>query len=738
MLNSKVKGAKRMIHCKSMRRREGYSKKAVLFLLSALFLFSQSCVYYNTFYNAKKYFESAQSYDVPETGRPPARAIQDYDRVIERCTYILREHPDSKWADDALYLLGRSLYYQRRNMIQAKDRFQDMLRVFPDSKYIPSSKIYAAKVEYQLANRSEAFFILQDVLDNDDYREYHPQVLLLRSEWNLAEGNPADAQRDLSIIVQDYPRSDEYEEAFLKLGMSYLKSEQYEDSKKLFEDLLASRVARRIRFDARYYIALSNFYLGNYNKVMEQLDSLQRDEYEQELFPRIYVLRARTHVAMGNYETAEELFNNVITDNRRTIIAAEASFYLAEMYFRHLGKHDMALESYNQVSRQSRSSPYVDKAMSRSSVVSQVIQLRSTEHSLGTRELVQEHFRLAEYYLYEMNLPDSALSVYKSIDNQTGRLKQRLETVEQFLSDNQDLVDSLEVAGKEEDTPQEIETLEQELEYTEEDEIVEYEENDIQLEDQYSEVDSLLIKLQEKINEKQTLKEAIKLYKIEFVPYSYFLTAWVLYKELDSSDESRQYLDKLREQYPDSRYYYATKQLLDGEQVSLTHPVEKEKEKKYEAAVKLLESQPYEALTKLKELKNDIENRISHTPEYYPQLLSLREKVIYTIGFTYYFDINDSTNARDYFDTILSETPQSAYGETVSQFYSGEHFIVTDSLPDPPKEEVDEEVDGEREEVDTEINEEHPEPIEEFDPDAVTPWEPDYPDGYYPGTTPEE
>ncbi len=702
--------------------------RMALVLLPVMSLLFQSCVYYNTFYNAQKYFESAQGYAIPETGRPPARAIQDYDRVIERCTYILREHPDSKWADDALYLLGRSLFYQQRNLIQAKERFQDMLGVFPESEYVPSSKIYTAKIEYQLANRSEAFLILHEIIVNEDYQKYHPKILLLRSEWHITEGDNPAAQEDLNTIIQNYPRSDEYEEAFLKLGMSYLESEQFEESRQLFEDLLASRVARRIRYDARYYIALSNYYLGNYDKVIQQLDSLSRDEYQQELFARIYVLRARTYTALGEYDRSEQLFKNVIEDNRRSLIAAEASFYLAEMYFRNLARNDDALEYYNQVSRQSRFSPYVEKAMSRSSVVSQLIQLHSTERSLSTYELVQEQFRLAEYYIYEMNLPDSALSVYQTIDKQHDLLTERLEEVKQFLSQNETLVDSLQAA-------------ENKIEEQEEQQAFGYEEDEFTVEYDSTSTDTLFVKLQEKVYEEQTLKEAIDAYQKEFIPYSYFLSAWVLHQELNRIDEARQYLEKLQDRFPNTRYFYATNQLLKGEQVSLMHPTEKEVEKQYQETLEVLNVDTQKALTRLKEIKDDIESLIEDASAYYPNLKKLREKIIYTIGFAYYFDINDSTNARGYFDTILGEAPQSSYSEAVSQFYQHGSFIVIDSLPEPEIEkEIDEGVTDDHREID-EYENDLPDPQEELDPDALTPWEPDHgftPNYDYPETTPYE
>jgi tetratricopeptide (TPR) repeat protein len=95
--------------------------------------------YYNKFYNARNAFEEG------------VQAMQDRDRPIDRTEYlsvfwepegtstessfkeaiqksadVLREHPNSKWVDDALLLIGKSYFYQQ-NYAGAAQKFREVL-----------------------------------------------------------------------------------------------------------------------------------------------------------------------------------------------------------------------------------------------------------------------------------------------------------------------------------------------------------------------------------------------------------------------------------------------------------------------------------------------------------------------------------------------------------------------------------------------------------------------------------
>ena len=76
----------------------------------SLLLFS--CAYFNTFYNAEKYFKEADRIRLEKSGKAiPLRAIDNYGKTIQNCRIELSEFPDSKLENDAILLMAKAQYY---------------------------------------------------------------------------------------------------------------------------------------------------------------------------------------------------------------------------------------------------------------------------------------------------------------------------------------------------------------------------------------------------------------------------------------------------------------------------------------------------------------------------------------------------------------------------------------------------------------------------------------------------
>ena len=101
--------------------------------------YSNFTAYYNTFYNAERQFEKGyENLDrfedkvdreqylplfVKTTGTSASR---EFEQTILKSADILREHPESKWVDDALMLIGKSYFYQE-NYVGAVQKFSEIL-----------------------------------------------------------------------------------------------------------------------------------------------------------------------------------------------------------------------------------------------------------------------------------------------------------------------------------------------------------------------------------------------------------------------------------------------------------------------------------------------------------------------------------------------------------------------------------------------------------------------------------
>ncbi len=694
--------------------KEIHKNKRKLGLLAASILLTalvvSSCVYYNTFYNAKKYFAEAQNQALRDTGRPSPRAIQDYDRVIERCTYILTEHSRSKWADDALFLMARSMYYKKNNPLQARERFLDLLRVFPNSKYIPEAQIYIARVDYEMRDKREAHRRLQEILDSPNYQNLHPEVLLLKSNYYLEDREYNRAQEHLQNIIDKYPKSQQFELAFFTLGKTYLENENYQASQEIFEILLNSRASRRTKINAQYYIAMNLYYQEEYNQSLDILQRLLRLEYEPAEIPKYNLLKARCLVGIKDYDEAESLYLSVIENNRRSAIGAEACYHLAEMYFLNVFKYEKAIEYYNRIQTELRTSLFVEKGVARSAVVSQILQFNRQDRTISTIDLINEQFKLAEYYLYVMNMPDSALSVYNNVKNQEVRVTHRLDTLrtqsmemptqsillEEKDSDNQ--VNELETDFPEQkieelSTDEDLYLIMEELEQGGDSEI--FMENDRARDrdsrDAAKESAGESTQMMSTADELAKLEEDLLLYRTEFVPYSLFASAWIWFNVKNNQIRAEEIQNQLLDEYPDNRYTYATQSLINGEEIRFATPYEISVEQDYEEAINLINDNPAETIRLLKIIANDLESVKNENEQTLSERLEeIHCKTLFSLGYTYYFHLSDSLNARTYLEEVLTRQSNSDYSSFINSFYQNSQFVVLDSLPEKVVDEIEE------------------------------------------------
>ena len=103
------------------------------FLVLAALLCFAGCAYYNTFYLAKRYYKDAQKeQEKSVAGSISPGAATRYDQVIRQCTKVITDYPKSKWVDDALYLMGASLY-GKGDYAGAIRRLDELETKFPKS-----------------------------------------------------------------------------------------------------------------------------------------------------------------------------------------------------------------------------------------------------------------------------------------------------------------------------------------------------------------------------------------------------------------------------------------------------------------------------------------------------------------------------------------------------------------------------------------------------------------------------
>ncbi|MCF7792627.1 MAG: tetratricopeptide repeat protein [Candidatus Cloacimonetes bacterium] len=691
--------------------------KRIGWMVFIILMLASGCVYYNTFFNAEQYFKQAQETELRDNGKPTASAIQNYNKTIKKCGIVLTDYKDSKYADDALFLMARCFYYIGRNYTQAIKHFEDLIEFYPNSEFIPDARLYIAKCNYQFRRQEEAYELLKEFLQDPEMKNHYPKALKILADFHLENEDYVNADFYLNRLIENFPDSDEYEDAFFLKGKAQYEAGNYAASNEVFNSLLKSNVPRTMKLDARYYIARNHVLLDEAETGLKISNKLLKDEYRENHISKIQLQKARSLSGVERNDDAIALFETIVADNKRTELSAEALFFLGELYFNNLHNYEKAIENYNEVKKEYNQSEYVEQAVTKSAVASQIIQFNNPDSNIAVEDLVLQQFKLAEFYIEVLDMPDSALYVYDYIISQKNDLIARLDSMETKLLQEKAVYDSLKnIAASENDSIlvdqastdtlmivelAQIDSLSQQeeiaLDKTKTEEISKEEsqkeiaQKDSLLNEEIALSDSLLnsVSTDSTSTEKQSIqallmqqeanvnstelyieraKEDIKKYDSEFIPFAQFIKIWLYKNVYNDSLKINEVYQKMQDEHPENKYTYAANLMIHDKDVEIITKKEKEDLAEYADAIEPLSIQPEIAELKLEKIAAD-------------SLHTYNLKAKYSLGYLNHFVFQDTTKAKDFYNFVLEHDAENVYKPTINKFYVNKEFQTLSRLP---------------------------------------------------------
>ena len=129
--------------------------------------YQNTVAYFNSYYNAERLFSDAEDEILtaqknarskgiaPEDVPVPQGARQKLTTVIDKCSNVLSFYPNSTFVDDALFLIGKSYYYQA-DFLKAERKFAEMLSQYPNSSLNLDARLWYLKTLNRLKKDEEA------------------------------------------------------------------------------------------------------------------------------------------------------------------------------------------------------------------------------------------------------------------------------------------------------------------------------------------------------------------------------------------------------------------------------------------------------------------------------------------------------------------------------------------------------------------------------------------------------
>jgi TolA-binding protein len=398
-----------------------FLRGAAIVLIAAAMSFT-SCAYYNTFFFAKKHYkDAARAREQRRDDKATAQEIALYERCIKQCSKVIAEYPDSKYVDDALFLMGASYYHWGR-YDDAMQWYEQLQESYPDSEMAREVRYMIALCHLAMYEFVDAENILTEMLPTARGEE-REKIMFSLAEVAVEREDMDGAVRYLRSLLKGDPDDRLRLDTHLALGDVYFASGAYDSAAMSYEEVERNSGKREERVEARRRVGQSWQASGDYERALEVYSELllavesppgaaKRDEQEAVLLLRM----GECHNSLGDHERAIELFDRVMEDFQQTSVAAEAEYlkgFTYEIYYEDLTR---AKTSYDRVQSHFGRSVFIDQAERRSQGIGKLMQYLEEGGTQVEQAEGEGAFMSAELNLFQLNKPEKALQIYRGLE----------------------------------------------------------------------------------------------------------------------------------------------------------------------------------------------------------------------------------------------------------------------------------------------------------------------------------
>ncbi len=380
----------------------------VLLLLS-------SCVYFNTIYNAKRLYREAEKArtEALRTGSGITRNLKDrYKVVVIKCSKVLRDHPNSGWVDDSIFLMGKALVRQQEYNKGIR-KFQELITNYPESKYVSRSLYWLALANYEKKEYNQALMFTRRFIEGFSKHELRHKVIFLAGDINLELEKNEDALNFYSMVADESSEREVMDEALLKSARLHYRFEDWENAASSYKLLLKKGISWELRYDIS--LALGECYakIGKCREAIEIFDEILPDVTKIVDKGPVMLGKAEGYECMDSLETAIIEYRHIIKKFPRSDFAAKAYYKMGLLYHEKLDSLQMAEEAFSNVGKESSKSEFASLALQKSTSIRKLMELQNSSGERASEEqMAGARFSAAEIQLTRLGETEAAIENY--------------------------------------------------------------------------------------------------------------------------------------------------------------------------------------------------------------------------------------------------------------------------------------------------------------------------------------
>ena len=394
-----------------------------------------SCVYFNTFYNAKLFFSEAEKLRAEKKGEFLGNNVTDkYKKVIEKSDIVINDYPDSKYLDDALFLKGRSHFY-RREYDLAETVFKTLLSTNPIDYQI-LSEYWLALIKWKSDKQQPALDDLNQIISKTENKELLAQIYQSQAEILLELKQDLEAVSALEKAAELTKNRQDKGQIYYRLADLAYEIQNYERAIDYYKNIIKYSFSNDRIMEANLKIVQRYRDLNDLNRASKEIQSMLIDPQFSTIHGGLELELAKLKLTQNNTEAAIQILDDIVIKYPNTETAAEAFYMLGEQSLLKNRDFVKAKYYYTQIQREASKSIFnehgkkrinelnkyqkskdflrkIDNNTSTSDTISGVVD----KQNIDIAKVVLELYNLGELEAFHFNQIDTSIVYFNRIIN---------------------------------------------------------------------------------------------------------------------------------------------------------------------------------------------------------------------------------------------------------------------------------------------------------------------------------
>ena len=392
-------------------------------------------IYFNTFYNAETAFDEGykihekvmKNYPDSLVVQPPEAAKAKYDRAVEKSIKVLDVFPkDKKWHDDALFLLGKTYFYEKE-FGKSLRRLRQLQEEYPGSPFVPESYLYCAKDYIGNEDLEKAEETLKFALDRYPFLDKDQKISLLLVEIGIIREGKSQAITLLEKVRSSVRSAEKRTELLIRVAELYMSMQQYDRAIPLLRKAPRDKKdpLRMYRIDqdlVSCYVAA-----GSMQKALDLLKAMLADKQYVAYIKQMLFVKGTILASLDRIDEAIAVYKQIVgatrtgdtnaVKNDTSRVINKAWYELGLLYQKRKNNYKEAEKYFRLVGERTVQDSLVNGAAAkRLNAMKYLVEHRK---ALATGDTTMKRparlFKIGELFYYELDEPDSASRQFLAI-----------------------------------------------------------------------------------------------------------------------------------------------------------------------------------------------------------------------------------------------------------------------------------------------------------------------------------